>query len=209
MKFICTTIRPTKLPFVDLYEWESCAKFIADYLEYEELPEPDKLPQRIPSPANVLQWQIGDSFDFAIGLCSLLIGVGFNAYVVYGTAPKKITTRDESLEKVPFDTTFRINGDLDLLEGEDPQYDKDEELMVNKEVKDPDPHADFKVKIQPPHRSEYDEKRKEEEAHKIREKKRLAETIDDDEPDYEKEDEYGRTRLHAWVFVQKQDRQVT
>jgi hypothetical protein len=49
-----------------------------------------------------------------------LIGVGFNAYVVYGTAPKKITTMDESLEKVPFDTTFRINGDLDALEEEDP-----------------------------------------------------------------------------------------
>ena len=55
-KFICTTIRPTKLPFVELYEWESCAKFIADYLEYEELPEPDKLPTKIPSPANVLNW---------------------------------------------------------------------------------------------------------------------------------------------------------
>ena len=46
--------------------------------------------------------------------------MGFNAYVVYGTAPKKITTMDESLEKVPFDTTFRINGDLDVLEEEDP-----------------------------------------------------------------------------------------
>jgi hypothetical protein len=67
-----------------------------------------------------LEWQLGDSFDFAITLCSLLIGVGFNAYVVYGTAPKKITTMDESLEKVPFDTTFRINGDLDVLEEEDP-----------------------------------------------------------------------------------------
>ena len=35
LKFICTTIRPTKLPFVDLYEWDTCAKFIADHLEYE------------------------------------------------------------------------------------------------------------------------------------------------------------------------------
>ena len=43
-KFICTTIRPTKLPYVELYDWEKCAKFIADYLEYEELPEPDKFP---------------------------------------------------------------------------------------------------------------------------------------------------------------------
>ena len=115
-KFICTTVRPTKLPFVDLYEWETCAKFMADYLEYEELNQPDKLPDRIPSPANVLDWQIGDSFDFAITLCSLMIGVGFNAYVVYGTAPKKITTRDQSLEKVPFDTKFKIDGEPDLLE---------------------------------------------------------------------------------------------
>lgn len=112
-KFICTTIRPTKLPFVDLYEWETCAKFLADYLEYEELAVPDKLPAKIPSPSNVLDWQIGDSFDFAIVLCSLLIGVGFNAYVVYGCAPKKITTRDESLEKVPFDTTLKIGGQPD------------------------------------------------------------------------------------------------
>lgn len=53
-KFICTTIRPTKLPFTELYEWEKCSKFIADYLEYEELSDPTKFPALIPSPANVL-----------------------------------------------------------------------------------------------------------------------------------------------------------
>ena len=36
-KFICTTIRPTKLPYTELYAWEKCAKFISDFLEYEEL----------------------------------------------------------------------------------------------------------------------------------------------------------------------------
>ena len=55
-KFICTTIRPTKLPYTELYEWEKCAKFIADFIEYEELPEPDKFPNQIPSPTNVLSW---------------------------------------------------------------------------------------------------------------------------------------------------------
>lgn len=55
-KFICTTIRPTKLPFTELYEYDSCAKFIANYLEYEELPTPTQLPKIIPSPANVLEW---------------------------------------------------------------------------------------------------------------------------------------------------------
>ena len=43
-KFICTTIRPTKLPFTELYEWDKCAKFISDYLEYEELPNPLRFP---------------------------------------------------------------------------------------------------------------------------------------------------------------------
>ena len=66
----------------------------ADYLEYEELLEPNQLPELIPSPANVLEWQAGDCFDFAIVLCSLLLGTGYDAYVVYGTAPKDITTKD-------------------------------------------------------------------------------------------------------------------
>jgi len=55
-KFISTTIRPTKLPYVELYHWEKCAKFVADFLEYEELEVPDQFPSNIPSPANVLNW---------------------------------------------------------------------------------------------------------------------------------------------------------
>ena len=31
----------------------------------------------------------------------------------------------------------------------------------------------------------------------------MDEVIDDDEPDYEKADEFGRKRKHAWVFMQK------
>jgi len=121
-KFICTTIRPTKLPFTELYEWSKCSKFIADFLEYEELAIPNKVPKIIPSPANVLQWQAGDSFDFSIALCSLLIGTGYDAYCVYGTAPKEITTRDESLMKCPIST--EIN---DLEDKEDPLLDEDED----------------------------------------------------------------------------------
>lgn len=53
-KFICTTLRPTKLPYTELYEWDKCAKFVADFLEYEELQYPNKLPKIVPSPSNVL-----------------------------------------------------------------------------------------------------------------------------------------------------------
>ena len=120
-KFICTTVRPTKLPFTELYEYEGAAKFVAQYIDYEELAEPNKLPQNIPSPANVLAWQDGDSFDFAITLCSLLVGVGYDAYVVYGTAPKEITTKDESLMECPFSLDFEDN-----MSDEDPEVDEDE-----------------------------------------------------------------------------------
>lgn len=102
MKFICTSIRPTQLPYTELYEWDGCANFISNYLEYEELDVPDQLPDVIPSPANILTWQAGDSFDFSTVLCSLLCGSGYDAYCVYGAAPKYITTKDESLMDCPF-----------------------------------------------------------------------------------------------------------
>ena len=100
-KFICTTIRPTKVPYPELYDFEKCAKFLSNFIEYEELYPPNEFPKVIPSPANVLKYQIGDCFDFSIVLCSLLIGAGYNAFVVYGKAPREITTKDESNMDAP------------------------------------------------------------------------------------------------------------
>jgi hypothetical protein len=39
-KFVCTTIRPTTLAFSDIYDWEQCARFVSDYLQFEALPSP-------------------------------------------------------------------------------------------------------------------------------------------------------------------------
>ena len=151
-KFICTTIRPTKLPFVELYNYEDCAKFIASYIEYEELQEPNKLPEIMPSPANVLEWQAGDAFDCAIVLSSLLIGAGYDAYVVYGTAPKEITTKDESLMECPFSLGFN-----DLMEKEDHRFDEDEEMMIERIEKEADPVDQYSVEVKPPHKSVWDD----------------------------------------------------
>ena len=40
--------------------------------------------------------QAGDCFDIATILCSLLIGVGFNAFVVVGYAPPAVTLNDQA-----------------------------------------------------------------------------------------------------------------
>lgn len=101
-KFICTTIRPTKLGFLELHNYVDCAKKISKYIQYEELDPPDEFPKCIPSPANTAEWQKGDCFDMSILLTSLLIGVGYDAYCVYGIAPKEITTKNEALMECPF-----------------------------------------------------------------------------------------------------------
>ena len=204
-KFICTTIRPTKLPFTQLYNYQDCAKFVSNYLEYEELAVPDQLPEVIPSPANVLdEWQTGDCFDFAIVLCSLLIGVGYNAYVVYGTAPKEITTKDESDMICPFPTGFN-----DLMENEDHHYDADEEQMIERVPPEPDPIRDgFNVETKQPHKSDWDVEQTNRAEAELQMKKMAAITIDDDEKDYEPSDKYGKTRIHAWVLILRPDREM-
>ena len=75
-KFICTTIRPTKLEYNELYDLEACAFFVAEHIQYEALQDETQLPRYVPSPSSVLKWQIGDCIDMSILLASFLLGVG-------------------------------------------------------------------------------------------------------------------------------------
>ena len=95
-KFVCTTVRPTLLPFDQLYEARPLAKFVANFLQYEPLEAPDAFPSVLPSPTQVVDWKCGDCFDFAVLLCSWLQGNGYDAYVVCGYAPSYITLKDQS-----------------------------------------------------------------------------------------------------------------
>jgi hypothetical protein len=45
---------------------------------------------------SVLSWQAADAFDAAGVLCSLLLGAGYNAFVVMGYAPLAVTLNDQS-----------------------------------------------------------------------------------------------------------------
>lgn len=92
-KFICSTIRPTKLGYVKLFDFRKCAEFVSNFIQYEVLQDPLSFPLLVPSPFNVLKWQKGDALDIAIVLESLLLGAGFNAFVVVGAADKFITQK--------------------------------------------------------------------------------------------------------------------
>lgn len=192
LKFICTTVRPTKLPYKHLYNWDACAKFLANYLEYEELEYPDQLPSVIPAPANVLAWQTADCFDFSILLCSLLIGNGFDAFVVYGKAPREITTRDESMLPCPI---------IDFPK--QPEDEQEEIKPLEKESNNAIPVEELKMKPEEPKASSFEEglRKKAEEDQKMREK--IEKEITDDEPEYEKADPFQREKISLLGPYQK------
>ncbi len=40
---MCTTIKPTQLPYQELYDWDGAAEFVADYLNFIALDPPYEL----------------------------------------------------------------------------------------------------------------------------------------------------------------------
>lgn len=95
-KCVCTTLKPELLPYPTLHDAANCAEFVAHYFNYEPLDDPLMPPSSLPSPSQVISWHTGDCFDMAVVLVSFLLGAGYDAYAVYGTAPKWICDRDRS-----------------------------------------------------------------------------------------------------------------
>ena len=202
LKFICTTLRPSKLPFIELYNYQSCANFIARFIDYEQLNPPTEFPRIIPSPSNVLRWQRGDSFDISIVLASLLIGYGYDAYVVYGRAPKFITTKDEALLQCPYPTSY----DFSDLKAELPdQWGAKKEKPTDNEVK---LEKDFRFPPKPPLVSNYIQKKSKESDEESKRRYLAEHTIDDDQPEIEAYDRLLNRRLHCWVLLKKGKREL-
>uniref|UniRef100_A0A8C9SGP5 Dynein regulatory complex subunit 7 n=1 Tax=Scleropages formosus TaxID=113540 RepID=A0A8C9SGP5_SCLFO len=100
-KFVSTTLRPTLLPYPELYSWEGCASFVSDFLSLEPLDAPIDPPKQLSSPTWVLQTRRGNCFDFSTLLCSLLLGAGYDAYCVSGYAVKEMCLLNQSHHECP------------------------------------------------------------------------------------------------------------
>lgn len=186
-KFLPTSVRPTHLPFKELYEYAPCAQFLANFFNYEELNPPDRYPPVIPAPASVLKWQAGDCFDLAIAVCSILVGVGYDAYCVSGFAPRFITTRNEARS-----VCAQLEWDDEERKEEAEQEDDDRMVIQRRQ----------------PNRSEYQEAKKAAEAldkARIQEEEMKSDSEDDPSSD---EDEYENRRIHCWILVRKGPREV-
>lgn len=185
-KFICTTVRPTKVPYPELYDSKKCAKFVSEYFEYEELNPPTKFPEYIPAPENVVKWQIGDCFDLSIVLCSLLIGAGYNAYVIYGTAPRFITSKDETRMSAP-----EMIDDIKVIEPNLEEKEDDTQVTI------PDKARIYSVFNETEKANQEEEKRQEVIKNTV---------IDDDMGELERYDPFKDRRMHCWVLIRKSAR---
>lgn len=187
-KFISSFIKPTLLPYDELYDVKKCSNFISDHITYEVFDCPkDELqdryiPNSIVSPTMTLDTQKGDSFDISILLASILLGGGYNAYVCYGTAHKDVANR------ITRKTTF----DLENIEYfKKKEKKKEEKKQIN---------SKYVVKKRPLLKSKFLEKLKAEINNPKKEKndlnleKKKAESKD---IKYKKKD----SKVHCWIIV--------
>jgi len=158
-KFVCSTMRPTQLPITELYDMYECASFLSGYIIYEPLDPPVEPPKVLVSPTMTIKSHTGDCFDLAMLLASFLIANGYDAYVVYGYAPKFIALRDQSQTLCPLASSLSENEvkveddeptDIAAISGEDDmKADSKDALYIAPDngVKDSNFKAEEKEKI--------------------------------------------------------------
>ncbi|KAF8764413.1 Dynein regulatory complex subunit 7 like protein [Argiope bruennichi] len=105
-KLLCTTLCPIKITkTTELREWNDCAIFLADYVEYIPLKIPTRCPQTLFSLDSILKKRKGNSLEMSMILCTLLLSSDYDAYVVQGYATKQVTKK---IEKEKADPIFTL-----------------------------------------------------------------------------------------------------
>uniref|UniRef100_A0A8C4IG21 Dynein regulatory complex subunit 7 n=1 Tax=Dicentrarchus labrax TaxID=13489 RepID=A0A8C4IG21_DICLA len=182
-KFVSMTLRPTTTIYPDLFSWEGCASFVADFLSLDPLDPPADLPRYLFSSTSVLQTQRATCFEFATLLCSLLLGAHYDAYCVSGYAVREMCLLDQSLKECP------------LLDTEVKSGISEQELQDNKYTVKPlrDLKSHFLI--------QQEKKKQDAEAALIQKQKLL-------ESGQRPADPLRGLRVHCWVLVLSGSRSV-
>ncbi|NXY25116.1 DRC7 protein, partial [Atrichornis clamosus] len=182
-KFVSTTVRPTLLPYPEMYYWSGCASFVSNYLTMEPLKCPLKPPTSLYSPTTILKYQRGNSFDFTVLLCSLLIGAGYDAYCVHGYATRKMCSLDQTRELCP-------------LLRKPPEVPEEIDPNKYRIIYPSEPQSMFELQQKVEEEEEIEPEQKEE---------KEEEVVEVEKP---KRDPLHGLRVHAWVLVLSGKRKV-
>jgi len=222
-KFVCTTIRPTQLPFNEIYDYNACALFVANYIKYEPLEPSHELPTTLASPTFTLEKQVGNCFECATLLVSLLRGVGYDAYIVSGYATADVTLLDES--KVYFEPppSYIKHNDLPKplkivksnIDGEEiyNPISIADSFKVSNENNENEKESKYKIKPSKKFESNFLRLQAEKEKYQAQlelEKKQLEEEELRKKKDEEENYDFLRgMRVHAWVLVLPGKREIS
>ncbi|KAM9062397.1 dynein regulatory complex subunit 7 [Sarcophilus harrisii] len=188
-KFVSTTVRPTLMPYPELYNWDSCAEFVSDFLTMVPLPSAIQLPEYLFSPTSVLKYQKGNCFDFSVLLCAMLIGAGYDAYCVSGYASQEMCLMDLTREMCP------------LLKKPKKVVEEKEKVIPKKyAIK---PARDLRSKFELAQQA-----KKEKEIKDAEEKKQKEEREKILEASKPPPDPMHGLRIHAWVLILSGKREV-
>ncbi|XP_074054809.1 dynein regulatory complex subunit 7 [Macrotis lagotis] len=188
-KFVSTTIRPTLMPYPELYNWDTCAEFVSDFLTIVPLPSPIKLPEYLFSPTSVLKYQKGNCFDFSTLLCSMLIGAGYDAYCVSGYASRDICQMDLTREVCPL-----------MKKPKETPEEKEKAIPKKYTIKSP---RDLRSKFELTQQAKKEAEMKAAEEKKWKEEEERLLELDKPPPD-----PMHGLRIHAWVLILSGRREV-
>ncbi|NXG01054.1 DRC7 protein, partial [Sakesphorus luctuosus] len=190
-KFVSTTVRPTLLPYPELYHWSGCASFVSNYLTMEPLKCPLTPPSSLYSPTTILKYQRGNCFDFTVLLCSMLIGAGYDAYCVHGYATHEICTLDQTQDLCPL---LRKPQEVPMM-----KKPRKYRLSIPSE-----PQSKFELQQKAKKMEEAEDVQKEEEAEDVQKQEEEVVT----EVEKPKREPLLGLRVHAWVLVLSGKRKV-
>ncbi|XP_011303464.1 coiled-coil domain-containing protein lobo homolog [Fopius arisanus] len=185
-KFVSTNIKPSTLSYPQLHTWLGCAKFVSDHLAYEPLSKPLALPERLCSPTWMLITQTANSFEYSTLLVSLLLGQGYNAYVVSGYASKEQTMCDLSMRSCPYLPITRT-----------PPVSSTPEDCSRYRVKSP---PDFRSKLLLEMEELERQRLQDEVDNQERERQRMIHEQEQPPPD-----KFWGHRVHSWVLILPND----
>ena len=89
--FLSSLIRPSVLPLIKTHNLELAAEFVANLCNYQILFDFFSQPRCITSANFTVQSQIGDCYDLAVVLTTILCGIGYDAFVIVGYADRELT----------------------------------------------------------------------------------------------------------------------
>ncbi|XP_026188543.1 dynein regulatory complex subunit 7 isoform X2 [Mastacembelus armatus] len=183
-KFVSTTLRPTATTYPELFTWEGCACFVANFLSLDSLEPPVNLPRYLFSSTAVLRRQRATCFEYATLLCSLLLGAQYDAYCVSGYAVKELCLLDQSMQDCP------------LLDTEAKSVSSEPEQQQNKYTVKPLKELRSRFLMQ-------QEKKKQDAEATLLQKQKLQE-----ESKQPCDDPLRGLRVHCWVLVLSGSRNI-